>query len=52
MANQQFELFKARLDSVESLGEDNAPLPVMKLKPNISEAWLSGVRTRLQNSFQ
>lgn len=54
MANQQFELFKAILNSAEQmpLGEESAPQPVMKLKPNVSQAWLRGVRRRLQNAFQ
>ena len=42
------------LNSAEQipLGEDSAPHPVMKLKPNVSQAWLRGVRRRLQNALQ
>ena len=54
MANQQYELFIAALNSTgqQPLGEDSAPQPVVKLKPNISQAWLRGVRRRLQDAFQ
>ena len=42
------------LNSAEQtpMGEDSAPQPVMKLKPNVSQAWLRGVRRRLQSAFQ